>query len=180
MSLQRKLIRKEAVAILLNQIPAVGARVYGNRRTAMTSDELPLIGVYDDGEASITLAADAPREYRRVVSLNFEIVAEDSSEVALEDTLDDIAHAIEQIFFRNDMFNGKANTSTLVKVEKEFGIDGRQVVGACKLTFEVVYHVDAPEAATDNLPALTETGVEIDTAPVDEVPEIESELAVPQ
>lgn len=181
MSLQRKLIRKEAVAILLNQIPAIGARVYSNRRTALFDAELPLIGVYDDGEASVSIAADAPREYKRTVSLKFEIVAEDSSETALEDVLDDVAHALEQILFRNDTLNKKSTGSRLVKVEKEFSIEGKKVIGACLVSFEVDYYVDAPEAATDNFPAYEEAGVEIDTAPApDEVPEIEAEIALPQ
>jgi hypothetical protein len=180
-SLQRKLIRKEAVAILLNQIPAIGARVFSNRRTAIFDSELPLIGVYDDGEPSITTTADGPREYKRTVALKFEIVADDSSETVLEDVLDDIAHALEQIFFRNDTLNKKSTGSRLVKVEKDFSIEGKKVIGACTVTFEIDYYVDAPEAASDNFSAFEEAGVEIDTAPApDSVPEIEAEIVLPQ
>jgi hypothetical protein len=181
MSEQRKLIRHEVVAILTGQIAAVGARVFASRKAVLFHDELPCIAVYTDGENPPTLISDGPREYGRTCRLKIEIVADGANEISVEDQLDDIAHQVEQILFRNDTLNSKCTRSQLGEVTNGYSVDGEKVIGACSIAFDVSYPQLAPDPATDNLPAFETAGVELAAGPTpDGVPEIGAEIAVPQ
>ncbi len=180
MSQKRKLIRQAALAMLVGQT-AAGARVFVDNADRVFEEELPCILLNPDGEASIEISSDGPREYKRQLTLHVITAAKGATLASVLDALDDLDHQVEQILFRNDTFNGTAANSRLVRVDQDLAIEGKTIVGSHRITFEVAYYQDAPDPAGDQLDSFESAGVEIDTAPSpDGVPEIEAEVALPQ
>src|SRR5947209_4166802 len=98
MSHKRTLIRQAAVT-KLSGATAAGTRVYSNVSLPLDELELPAINLYTLSESSEEFNVGPPR-LRRNLKLACEITAEANS--SLDDTLDSIAYAVEQLLQGQD------------------------------------------------------------------------------
>lgn len=165
MSALRKVIRKK-VATVLNAAASVTslATVIESRYSPLWESELPLVLVYVDGENSEKIN-ESPREYQRDIRLGFEIVAEALDGV--EDTLDDIAEAVEQVIFADETLGGTASDSMLKSVDIEFRTQAQKTVGALLIGFAVPYRQVVPDYSALVLDDLETIDADWNLAPVD-------------
>ena len=145
----RELIRKKAVALLLNKTSA-GASVYASRIEPFISndweDQLPAIVVYTQEESGELWTA-APREYRRNVELVVEIHAAGDS--TLDDTLDAVARQVEIELLKDDTLGGTVNDLRYSRTRMALRDEGRTLLGGCRISFEAEY-IDAHPTADFN------------------------------
>lgn len=160
MTTKRKTIRHAIADVLKNNTDA-GEHVYASRTRPIPASALPAILVYSNDEA-IELHNEAPREYRRTLTLGIEIVARADDD--LDDTLDDIAEQVERIISENQTPGG-ADTLLLNGVAITLTKDGDNQHGSCILTYDTIYYtldvsegVAGPGVPADNVLAPFETG----------------------
>lgn len=135
----RELIRKQAVALLLDATDA-GASVYASRVAPLISNEwqseLPAIIVFTMDESS-EIFNQAPREYLRKVELVVEIHADGNG--ALDDTLDTLARQVERLLLMDDTLGGTANDLRYSRSRMVLLDQAEKLTGACRLIFEAEY-----------------------------------------
>lgn len=145
----RELIRKQAVARLLNKTSA-GASVYASRIEPFISndweDQLPAIVVYTQDESGEIWTA-APREYRRSVELVVEIHA--SGDSTLDDTLDTVARQVEIELLKDDTLGGTVEDLRYARTRMVLRDEGQTLLGGCRISFEADY-IDAHPNADFN------------------------------
>ncbi len=145
MSHPRRDIRA-AVADLLTNATAAGARVFRTRTTPYRRLESPAISVYTRSESVDPASkSTAPRELTRTLMLAVEVAVKMGG--AVDDTLDDIAIAIERAIDADPTFGGVCSDSILSSTD--IGVDeaGDKPIGMMVLTYAVTYFTDAPSAA---------------------------------
>jgi len=157
----RELIRKQAVALLLNKTGA-GASVYASRIEPFISNdweqELPAIVVYTQDESGELWTA-APREYRRSVELVVEIHA--SGDSTLDDTLDNLARQVEIELLKDDTLGGTVEDLRYARTRMVLRDEGQSLLGGCRISFDADY-IDAHPTADFNatLPNLNTVSTE--------------------
>lgn len=145
----RELIRKQAVALLLNKTGA-GASVYASRIEPFISNDweqqLPAIVVYTQDESGELWTA-APREYRRSVELVVEIHA--SGDSTLDDTLDSLARQVEIELLKDDTLGGTVEDLRYARTRMVLRDEGQSLLGGCRISFDADY-IDAHPTADFN------------------------------
>lgn len=156
MASKRREIRNKFRDLLLGKTDA-GANVFSNRASATWSEELPIIAVYSRAE-SVEQLNTAPLEYRRVIEMAVEIVAEGSETpgavMALEDTLDEIAEQVEKELSRDETIGETLNyfgkkvalvdALRLKTIEFDFQGEGVKPTGSAIMLFDVTYYEMRP------------------------------------
>jgi hypothetical protein len=141
----RELIRKQAVAVLLDATTA-GSSVYASRVAPLISNgwqsELPAIIVYTMDESG-EIFNQAPREYLRRVDLVVEIHAEGNG--ALDDTLDTLARQVERLLLMDDTLGGTANDLQYKRSRMVLLDQSEHLTGACRVIFEAEYFDRHPD-----------------------------------
>lgn len=167
---KRQTIRNKIKTLLTTPaIAAVGARVFTNRMRKVFPEELPCIIIYSKSE-SAEITVTAPRQYTRTMKLAVEIIDkwDESAQSNLDDTVDDrldeIATEVEKRLYRNETLDNEVVDLLFSDIETDFDPTGEQPVGAMRLTFDVLYNVDAPDEQP-NLDAFETAHVEYTTQP---------------
>jgi len=153
----RQQIREAAKAMLLNQGPWLD-RVYTNRmralsqRPAQRSDrsQLPALVIYTRDEKAEIFNV-APREYKCVVDLVFEVIADSTDDVDI--VLDDMAVLIERIMGRDDTIAETADDCVYSASQMTIIADGvERPIGAIAVTFQATYYRNAPDGPAEGAP----------------------------
>lgn len=153
----RQAIREAAQLMLLNQGPWLD-RVYTNRmralsqRPAQRSDrsQLPALVIYTREEKAEIFNV-APREYRCVVDLVLEVIADAADDVDV--LLDDMAVVVERILGRDDTIAGTADDCVYSASQMTIIADGvERPIGAIALTFQATYYRNAPDGPNEGAP----------------------------
>lgn len=133
MAHQRKKIRQHLANILLNTT-AAGANVFPRRATPLWKVTYPVIMIYAREE-------DAKMESSTLIgrTLKIGIDIRAIADEQLDDVLDDIATEVEAIVDADRSLGNNALTSYITKTEIEVGADGENDIGACRLTYDVIY-----------------------------------------
>ena len=183
MAHQRKLIRDAIVARLVGNTDA-GDRVYSNRATALRV--LPAILVYTQDESS-RVFDEGPRTLERTARISIEIAVQFTDEEQLDDRLDAIADQIETLMHADEQLrDGEGvplcSDAVLTGTEMQVVDDGRQPIGAARLTYEVRYYTDA-HADENLLPGLERVHFEYELPPAEgaaDDPDAADDVELPQ
>lgn len=150
MAHQRKLIRT-AVEDRLKASGIVPAeRVFSNRSRELKRNELPAILIYALEEA-VEQSCEAPREYKRTLTIAVEMVAQAAEESDLDDTLDDMAEMVEAEIFKDETFGGVASDTLLGASSFEVLEGGEKPVGRLGVTLSMPYFQQLPGDMTAEL-----------------------------
>lgn len=182
MSAARKAIRHKIVELLKAEPQlAFGDRVFANRATPLDEGDLPAVLVYTLEESAEIF--DEPRRYRRTCQVAVEIAARQAvgdTPPALDDELDDLCEAIEARLCADERLDGTAIDSRLAGTEFEYEGEGRRVIAAARMKFEVDFFSEAPEDKSGDLDPLERAGVDYDLAQQDGALEASDVVEVPQ
>lgn len=151
----RKLIRQTVKDIIANGNTLAGKNVFTNKKIHIDSDCLPQIVIHTESE-NVELLDQAPKRYKRDLTLTIEIFASAISEDKLQDDLDQMAWQIENLLADDDDWNGTVNKADLTAVRLEFQETGTNPIGACILTYTAQYLTDLPEIGSQVSAELTD------------------------
>ena len=127
------------------------ARVYGNRAKPLFPKDLPAILVYTRLEriAPESQQGDGLGPWQRTLQLAVEIVDQANGE--LDDRLDRIAEEVEHMLASWEIPDFPSATLHLMETELSISEEGERLLGAARLTYEVVYwshpQMDGPDGA---------------------------------
>lgn len=156
----RKLIREKFKTILSGHTNA-GSRVFENRARPIWQTDLPALLIFTEDE-SVSVFSEAPREYRRNLSLVVECYA--AAKDDLDDVLDTLSGQVEDLVELDDSLGGLANATTLTKTEMNIIDDGQNLTGTARLTFSVDYFTSPMPTTPVSFDGVT---IEFDVAPKD-------------
>lgn len=173
-SVRKRNIRLKIQALLQNQTEAK-ERVYINRVIPTQSEDLPVILIYTTGE-SISRFNEAPKDYRRVMSVRIECIDKGNTDDDLDFKLETLADKVEEVMEIDDTLGDLVNKSELVSTDYQADPDAESPTGILALTYSVEFFTDAIQPGKDSLPAFTGADVNynvgIDTgSPADNVPD---------
>lgn len=177
MGYPRKDIRKAVIARLKEANTESGIRVYTNRIRPIFPAECPLILVYTRNEPA-EISNEAPREYKRTLRVNVEIVA--LADDDLDDTLDAIAEKVEKAIFEDETFGGLASDTVLGETDVDIVGEGEKPIGAARITFEISYFMRMPDAPAVELSPFEKANTKIDMAPKEGNINSEDTVSLPQ
>lgn len=175
MAHQRKLIREAVIARLKQAGTAAEDRIFGSRVRSIKEKELPCILVYTKQE-SAEVSIEAPREFKRDLTVTLELIVQGDTETDVDDALDDLAEQVEYAIFREETFGGVVSDVLLGETEIEILSEGERPVGGAKISLTMPYYQQMPGDQTGALEALETVNIKIDQATADDV--IESEDTV--
>ena len=140
----RKEIREKIAAVLCNKTDA-GRNVFPNRVRPVGDSESPYILIYPRTEDVIRLRKESRTVsiLRRDLEIVVQIIAENSDEKKLSDTLDKIAGQIEKAIQYSDGL-GVAHDISLSSGSASFSGEGDRPEGSWAMIFNVTY-VQKPE-----------------------------------
>lgn len=146
MSLVRKQLRKNLLFILKGRTDAKSC-VFFNRSKLNWQENLPAINMYFRGEPEISEQSQAPREMKRILQLEVEVVADGNSDEQTSDQLDDLCEQIEDLLSLDDTIGNCASDITLSSISDiESVSEGSKTTMATKLTYRIEYYTYAPRA----------------------------------
>lgn len=144
MSLVRMQIRKNLVAILKGRTDA-RERVFFNRTKNTWAENLPAINMYFRGEPEIQEYSQAPRQMRRILQLEVEMVADGNSDTEAADKIDCLCEQVESLLSLDDSLGGCADDIVLQSVDDIEGVsEGSKTTMATRLTYRVRYNTFNP------------------------------------
>lgn len=151
---QRRAIREAAKAALLGAVTvddvttyatAAEDRVYETRQIPHRKLKLPAIAVYTLQESvDADSGQTAPRWLKRNMQLLIEAIVTPGSNV--DDTLDNISLQIERAMHADETLGGTCMKSLLSSTELDFFEEGEKEIGLAKITYDVTYETQAPDA----------------------------------
>lgn len=173
-SVRKRNIRLKIQDLLLNKTDA-RERVYINRTIPTQAESLPVILIYSTGE-SIRRFNEAPKDYKRNLSIRIECVASGSKDDDLDLLLEQLADKVEEVMEIDDTLGDLVNKSELVSTDYQADPDAESPTGILALVYDVEFFTDAIQPGKDSLPQFTGTdanyNVGIDTgSPADNVPD---------
>lgn len=171
MAHQRKLIRDAVVTRLKTGGTMAGQNVFGNRSRPLFPHELPAILVYSRTDAP-ELSNEAPREYKRTLTLGIECVAAGRNEEELDDILDEFCAQVESAIFKDETFGGLVSDTLLGDTELDILANGDKPAGGAKILLSAIYYQRLPEDLTGDLDDFKKMGVKVDLPPADGVNEL--------
>lgn len=151
MSLVRMQIRKNLVSILKGRTDA-GQNVFFNRTKMTWQESTSVINMYFRGEPEITEYSQAPRQLRRVLQLEVEVITDGISDDDASDKLDCICEQIEALLSLDDTIGNCADDIVLLSVSDIEGVsEGSKPTLATKLTYRIRYNTFNPREGSINL-----------------------------
>lgn len=127
---------RNAIVNILDGSTSVGAKVFLNRPHPYNETDLPAIFIYTSEESAID-ANLSQKTYKR--TLNLAIEARVSSSTSVDESLDDIAEEIENLIKADLTINGLCTNISMTGTEFDQTAEGRKVIGALRLNFEIKY-----------------------------------------
>jgi len=141
---ERKQIRDFVAGLLASpSMHADISGVYPSRQARVHEEEKAVILVYTKSE-TVEVGVAAPREYQRTLKLAVEIARFDGAADDVDDFLDEIALEIEKRILKDETMGGLVADTLLSDTEIDFVADSEKEIGACRLTFDVIYQTQAP------------------------------------
>ena len=148
MATQRTKIRRAIVKLLKGQTDA-GEKVFPNRATPFSTENLPSISVQTLSEV-LDDQDTAPREYKRNLTVVIECVVrgnEDhpgATKRLVDERLDDLMQQVEDVLELHDTISCTADHLKLTGVEMELRGEGQMIEASGTMTWDVMYHTFAP------------------------------------
>lgn len=125
MSSQRKAIRNEVTSLLTTAaITGIGTKVYASRARSIWATERPCICVYTLNDQAELLEQTPPR-YKRTLDLAIEVIV--AMDDDYDDTVDDIADAVEALLLANNELPTTGATIKLAGTEITMRAEGETV-----------------------------------------------------
>lgn len=149
----RQAIRNAVTAALARANTAAGSRVYASRKLPIESDsDLPAICVYTTSESSDEQSAFSfPRELKRTLNLQLEVVVLSPDNVAVDDAIDSLAEQIENAMNIDETFGGACSYSYLASSDLQVSEIGAQQLAELTLVYNVVFYTYGSDAADATL-----------------------------
>lgn len=139
MSLVRMQIRKELISVLSGRTVAKD-RVRFNRGEVNWDENLPAINLYFRGE-QIDQNTESPREMKRSLQLEIELLTHGVDGEELSDRLDEFAEQVERCLSVDDSIGGCASDIFINGVsDVETEASGTRVIGAFKLNYTIEFY----------------------------------------
>lgn len=159
-------LRKSIRAYVKQQLIAANIanvldRVYTSRSRAV--DTLPAILVYGREEDN-SITDESPRRLARDLNLTIEVLVKNTGEV--EDQIDDICQAVEDVLGPDDRLGGRVADCWLNSVREELSGEGEKPVMVSLMIWKVTYNTEP-----STVPVTPLEGVDVDwkLAPPDSV-----------
>lgn len=149
----RTAIRDYTTQLLKTGVVGVGEHVFKSRFRRLPQTKLPALLIYTRrDQANDRNISDAPRVYKRHISLNVEVVG--AATKGLDDTLDDIAREVELLLENDNTLGGLVHD--LEYRDTQIELDGEQdpPLGVAVMEFMVSYEDDLMEPVTNDLSAV--------------------------
>jgi uncharacterized protein YgbK (DUF1537 family) len=127
---------RSAVVTALTGATAAGSRVFGDRALDLWATELPAILVYAREEQSERMHVSSDTLKRRA-KFSIEAIAQGND--SLDQTLDDMAEAIEATINADPTLAEETISTTLTQTELLVDDDGEKTIGAVRMTYEILY-----------------------------------------
>jgi len=137
----RKDIRKAVQDLLIGKTIA-GESVFANRVPPLSQrDSLPVILIYPESEDDTVLQHYGTKSKlkRKDLDLVVEIVAEETTDVLLNDLVDDLADQIEDLLEQSDKLGNLVHDISIDTSEGEYSVDGDLPWASWKMKFKVSY-----------------------------------------
>lgn len=166
MSLLRKKIRAALVLKLTNATDA-DARVYASRVKPIWAGEYPLILVQTNDEV-VEEFSNAPKEYKRTLSVSIQLMVEAATSGAIDDDLDTIGAQIEAVLYEEgtQLFDPDEEElcEEVILRGSEMTLDkeGDRLYGLLTLNYDVVYYTQ-PLVDASNLEWFNRAEVEYES-----------------
>ncbi len=142
------LIRGAIKQRLANRIDEIGDSVSTNRADMVWNRHLPAIVIYTKTELDNRVQG-APPSYDCTASVVIDILAQDDSGLPLDDVIDRIAGAVRDLMYHDPRLQrelpGVVADAKLVSYSVLVQDGGERLIAGGQLTWEFVYHDDAPE-----------------------------------
>lgn len=151
----RKLIRDTVKDILLNGNTIAGTNVFTNRKIHTDPECMPYVVIHTEAE-SVELLDQAPKRYKRDLTLTIEAFAAETTELGVQDSVDKLAWQIENLLAQDDSWNMTVNKQDLTGVRMEFDESGEKPLACCILTFTAQYLTELPNIADQSQIELTD------------------------
>lgn len=166
-SVRKRNIRLKIQDLLLNKSEAKD-RVFINRTIPTQSEDLPVILIYSMGEA-VRRFNEAPKTYRRNMSVRIECIASGSNDDDLDLTLEKIADVVERQMEIDDTLGDLVNKVELSSTDYQADPDAESPTGILALTYDVEFFTDAIIPGSDSLPNFEGANVDykVGDAPTD-------------
>lgn len=137
MSNRRKAIRTGAVSAISGHTDA-GTRVYANRVLPLWEAQYPLILIYSRDESAEPISRFPTKNTRRLkLAIDIRVAIEDG--IGMDDELDKISKQVESAIEDDPTLGGTALSCNYQDTEMDASVDGKQPIGAARLTYEVIY-----------------------------------------
>lgn len=131
-------IRKKIVEILLGKTDAKD-KVFPNRTANVGVEELPVILVYPTSVDYTMLRKDPKILHRRDLSLTIQIMASDSDESKMTDTLDDISDQIEDAITNSDKLDELVHDINIDTAQASLSGEGQKPEGSWSMVYNVTF-----------------------------------------
>lgn len=143
----RRAIRERVKEILDGKTPA-GAAVFISRSLPTDAEAMPAIGIYITGE-TVERFNEAPKDYRRDVSLLIEVNLAADTDDELDDKREIFADIIEDILERDETLGGIVDSLWLNGTEFAQDSGGEIPVGKISILYTVRFYLDAQLPSED-------------------------------
>jgi hypothetical protein len=125
-------------------------RVFNGRRMPLDFSEFPVALVYGKEELS-EVFNEAPIVMKNTYFVAVDVLTTQGDSENLDDEVDTLTSKISSILNSNDGLGPDVNQYLLTKTELDFSIQGEQILGFAKMTYECTYFVE-PETRESHLP----------------------------
>lgn len=142
MSHPREIIRKAIRTQLLN-VTSLEDRIETNRYVPVGPTRYPFASIYSSTETVDPASKHtAPRRLKRTAQMNIEFMTAGAGNQ--DDAIDALARQVEVAMAQDDTLGDSCSDSMLVNTEQDQFIDGKLIIGVCRLTYDVEYYDDMP------------------------------------
>lgn len=149
MASTRKAIRQDLAATIAGGVAALATSTFTNRSEAWSyvrqeQGAKPACSVYtldEDGSESL----EAPREYKREVTIAIEILQARADDTTLDDDLDDLVDQVEAVLFLREEAGGNAARATYKGTRFAFDDEGERPMGLARIEWSATYYTEVAE-----------------------------------
>jgi len=138
----KRKIKEEIQKLLLNKTGAQ-SRVSISRSIPTDAQDLPAILIYSTGE-NVDRFNEAPKNYRRTLNVNLEIIAAGNDDDHLDYILEDIGDKVEELMELDETLGGLANKLELSGSSYQSEPDAQSPIGSLVLAYQIEFFTDAP------------------------------------
>jgi len=148
MSIERKNIRHELVALLKRKKTSAGNNVFSSRSTPVWQENLPAIMIYPRTE-DVEKSSESPRQYKHTLIMAFDLVADGRDDDAAADKMDELDEQVQRILGVDETLNCLVNEISLISSEFDYEERGQKSIMSMTLVYEIEYYVFSPKDRRD-------------------------------